>query len=364
MLEYFVPNAPLPADQKHLKAINAAAQALSAKLANLDLHSLPISEYNQRYLGNYQQKLREGLLRYAFVLAWALDGIDKPLGEVTLVDHGGGTGMMSMLAREAGIGTIIYSDIYDVSAEDARVIGLGMADLADEYLYGDVDELVEFLSEKDILPDVVASNNVIEHIYDIPHFFRALGQFAQPGLRIAMASGANSRNPRVARQLMASHQEKEQEDREATFGHKERDALRAYHTIRREMIQAHAPQLADEEVEQLATATRELMEPEILAVVDEYVASGKISRQPSHPTNTCDPYTGNWDEHLMDFEWLLGVVNASGFEAEILPGFLNYSGAKAAWKRRVGDLVNLSLKVSGKVGLRWANFFLLTGVRR
>jgi hypothetical protein len=44
----------------------------------------------------------------------------------------------------------------------------------------------------------------------------------------------------------------------------------------------------------LAKKTRGLMKDDIEKLVEEYIASGKITYQPDHPTNTCDPYTGNW----------------------------------------------------------------------
>jgi len=38
-----------------------------------------------------------------------------------------------------------------------------------------------------------------------------------------------------------------------------------------------------------------------------------------HPTNTCDPYTGNWIEHLMNPYHLQETLIFNGFNAEVLP---------------------------------------------
>jgi len=49
---------------------------------------------------------------------------------------------------------------------------------------------------------------------------------------------------------------------------------------------------------------------------------GTISYQIADPTNTCDPYTGNWCEHLIDFGWLERTVRSAGFcQVKILAGF-------------------------------------------
>ena len=46
---------------------------------------------------------------------------------------------------------------------------------------------------------------------------------------------------------------------------------------------------------------------------------------PVHPTNTCDPRTGNWAEHLMDLGTLRKKLAARGFESRILTGYYGSS---------------------------------------
>lgn len=104
------------------------------------------------------------------------------------------------------------------------------------------------------------------------------------------------------------------------WGHKERDTLEAYFSARKKIISTYAPELKPEEVEYLAHSTRGLRQDDIQRSVDEYRQTGRISYKIDDPTNTCDPYTGNWCEHLIDFCWLTQVVREAGFSAEILPG--------------------------------------------
>ena len=41
-------------------------------------------------------------------------------------------------------------------------------------------------------------------------------------------------------------------------------------------------------------------------------------------SNTCDPLTGNWAEHLLDFNKIIEITTKS-FKVEIVPGYLPFS---------------------------------------
>jgi len=74
-----------------------------------------------------------------------------------LVDYGGGSGLLSFLALEAGIGTVIYNDIYDVSCEDARKLGQALHLPLSRIVCGDVDELVSYLRKEKINVNAIVS---------------------------------------------------------------------------------------------------------------------------------------------------------------------------------------------------------------
>ncbi len=119
----FVPRyAKLPADCQLHQEMPAAAARLQAKLRGLDLARLDISDYIERSIGDYVKRLPYTLQKNAFVLLLATAGVRTGLSDMVFVDYGGGAGTLSMLAREAGVGTVIYSDIYDISCRDARIV--------------------------------------------------------------------------------------------------------------------------------------------------------------------------------------------------------------------------------------------------
>jgi hypothetical protein len=175
--------------------------------------------------------------------------------------------------------------------------------------------------KKKINVNAIVSYDVIERIYDIKHHFETLGSLPRTFV-VVYASSTNSKNPLIVRRLRKKQIEAEYITRERTWRHKERDTLKAYFTVRKKIIAAYAPELSPAEIEHLARATRGLRQDDIEKCVDEYRQRGTISYQIADPTNTCDPYTGNWCEHLIDFGWLERTVRNAGFcQVKILAGF-------------------------------------------
>ena len=157
--------------------------------------------------------------------------------------------------------------------------------------------------------------------------------------------------------LKKSQVKAEHTDREKTWGHKDRDALKSYLKIREEIIRNHAPALPPETVGTLAKLTRGLMKRDIEKCVDEYTAGGGISYKPDHPTNTCDPYTGNWTEHLMDTERLRSVLEEEGFNAAVLNGY--YSNRGGAHRKMVTNFLNLLINNLGQTAAPLAPYYIL-----
>jgi len=356
-MEFFYKNARLPKDDKILRAVNAAASRLFLKLNNLDINQLEVSDHTKVCLGNHIQSLKNRLMKFTYILSWAVANRDIPLNQFVLVDYGGGSGILSLLAKEYGIGTVIYTDIYDVSCKDAENIGQAINNPADYYVPGDIDELLFYIKNQQITCHALASYDVIEHIYDIEPYLKKLSKISDKDFVVVMGSGANPLNPLVARSLMKQHKLIEYLNREDKPGHKQRDILKAYYDVRREIISKYAPKLSPDEVERLTKATRGLIAQDIKHCVDVYLESGKICRQPDHPTNTCDPYTGNWAEHLMDIRMLKQVLVNNGFIVKILAG---YYGGGSPLKRIVACWLNLLIFLLGdQIGLWFAPFYTI-----
>ena len=116
---------------------------------------------------------------YVYLLLLALDSDADRLEDVVLVDYGGGSGLQSSLARAAGVGTVIYTDIYDVACHDARVLGRAIGHEADEYLLGDQADVLAMCRKRSPEVTAVTSYDVIEHVYDVDSFFADLPRFSK-----------------------------------------------------------------------------------------------------------------------------------------------------------------------------------------
>lgn len=360
-MEFIYNYARLPKDRELLMNINSAARRLFNKLKYLDTDSLDISDYTKRYLGDHLRNIHSVLQKYSYILSWSVACAAGSINEFVFLDYGGGPGMLSLLAKEFKIGTVIYNDIYDVSCKDAKVIGESIGNQADYYIHGDIDDVGSFLRTNSISCNAIASCDVIEHIYDIESFLKKLHALSGGLSIVVMSSGANIFNPLIRKSIMTKQLQIEYKNREKEWGHKERDCPRAYLKVREEMIIKHAQNLTKKEVEQLARATRGMMEPDIKKCVDGYLKTGRFPQELSHPTNTCDPYIGNWAERLMDPYHLKDILSKSGFKAEIFSGY--YGRPKNIIKRLLGNFLNLAIYISKKQGIRVAPFFTVYGKR-
>lgn len=345
--------------------VRSATERLYTRLCELTIEGLDISDYNRRYFGSHighADVLRGHLAKYGYILEWALSGIDKNPENIVLLDYGGGHGMLSLLAKEAGVGTVIHNDIYPISCQDAEKIASAIGLRADHYVPGDIYGVCEYCKINGINCDVVANYDVIEHIYDINDFLGKLNTLSDGPMSVFLASGANELNPRIRSILQKLHMDVECRDRPAKYGQKPTDTTRAILDVRKEIVSRRSPSLPVETVERLALLTRGLIEREIVAAVDAYLVSGKFPEPPMHPTNTCDPYTGTWFEHLMDPYQLADCLFRNEFVVEVKCGYYDSSGRPL--RRITKSFLNAATTMLGRHGLRLAPYYALFATRR
>jgi len=355
--------AYLPKNTKLLTDINSAACRLYEKLKVLNIDTLNISDYNKRYLNKRMGNLNSNLQLYSHLLSWALAKTEISKNKFVFVDYGAGIGILSLLAKELGVGTVIYNDIYDVSCKDAETIGNHVGNPADFYVQGDIEELINFIKKANINCNAIASYDVIEHIYDIEIFFKRIPLLSNDGLTIVMASGSNIFNPKRRRLEIKRQIEVEYLDQQKKWGDKERDCRKSYLKVRNEIISNYLrdnnKELSEKEINKLAKKTRGKMIEDILKCVEDYLKKGIYPPEPKHPTNTCDPYTGNWMEHLFNPYILKKILVNSGFKAQILNGYYGYY--KKPIKKLAVNFMNRSIVLLNKQGIRLAPFYMVYG---
>ena len=352
---------PLPLDR--LRGLDAAAEKLAARLHSIDPARLSLSNYGRDDLANFQQKSGAAFKKYVHLLAWVMHP-ELPGGHETFVDYGGGHGLLSCLAKTAGFRRVVYNDIFDGCCRDARILAEALGCVADDYVCGEIHSVHQFLQAKPPASCAVASINVIEHIYDMDDFIRVAGSLSVGPMTMALSTSANPLNPIVRRRHFQQHREWEFEDgpHEGSYP---MDSVKAFRTIRREIIQACSKGLSTTVVETLTDSTRGLRKDDIERCVREFEQTGKLPVQPEHPTNTCDPMTGSWQERLLNIDAVKRSLAKAGFETVVCGGYYDDMTAKGgATKTGLARLMNHGISLLGSQGARLAPCIMFHASRR
>lgn len=344
----------------HLRSFEEAQSSLWEKLISVDWARLDVSDYTRLYVQS-QLKSRAYLGTFTQVLAQATNDWKSDLKDLSLLELGGGTGLQSLLAIEAGVGHVTFNDIYDGSCRDVTNIAKAVGLEIPAVIWGDAPELVEAINASDRVPDRIVSYDVLEHIYDISSHFREMAKLNTGDLRLFYASGANAYNPRYVHQVKRIQIQVDQTGQDATPGHKDRDSLLPYRQIRSSIIKNAAPHLDDQTVRELAEKSRGLRIGDIEAAVLAPYLNGLPTYAPSHPTNTCDPMTGNWCEQLLSFEDISSMADATGLQAQF--GFGQYAMSGHPPQDFVRRSLNVAMGMLGRHGLRLAPYYFVSLTR-
>jgi hypothetical protein len=336
----------------------SAKSVLIRKLRALDLNELDLSDYTKNYLGFLINDIWETLSRFEQVINTAISQSLKNPSQMTIIDYGGGTGLLSLLAKEMGFKSVIYNDIFKGSCDDVAVLARACDLKIDAMIHGDATDLVGYLNKNAIQADLIVSYDVIEHVYDVKENFKAFCELEINPEVIVYGSGANIRNPFYTHSVKRVQLSVENEDREQSFGHKSSDSLKSYVNLRKDIILQNANGLDLADVDFLSKSTRGLIKSDIEKLVHEYMLTGSLSYRISHPTNTCDPITGNWCEHLLEFEWLRSTAESFGFEPKISKG--KYSPDRLTKKNVFRWIFNVANRISGPLGFAFSPFYILT----
>ena len=344
----------------HQHSFERAEIRLWEKLRAVDWSHIDVSDYTRRYAQS-QLRSRAYLGTFTQVLNHATGDWANDLEDLSLLELGGGTGLQCLLALEAGIGHVTYNDIYEGSCRDVVAIAQAIGLEIPSVICGDAPELVKEVNSQGTIPDRVVSYDVLEHIYDIASHFKDMALLNTQNLRLFYASGANAYNPRYVHSVKKIQIAVDQIGQEPTLGHKDRDSLLPYRQIRSSIIRDSAPDLDEEIVRELAARSRGLRVGDIESRVVIPYLKGLPTYSPSHPTNTCDPSTGNWCEQLLTFNEIDLAAKPAGLRAEF--GFGRYALSGKRLEDFVRSSLNVGMSLLGQHGLRLAPYYFVSLTR-
>lgn len=327
------------------------------KISNLKLDEIAISDYNKKYLVEYIDNPKFFSSLYTDLLYKSINKLTKPISESVLLDYGGGCGMLSFLAKAIGFKSVIYNDIYDVSVKDAEHIANALNSKIDFFICGDIDTVLSTLNQQKNNFDIICSFNVLEHIYNLDSWFSTLKTKTNHSFSLCFMTSANGSNPFIRKRLQKIHYNAEFVEKEKKYGWKERDAHLPFLEIRRNIIAEFDNNLEEDILTMLAKKTRGLIKSDILNVAKEYKKTGNVTYKLPYLTNTCDPYTGNWAENIIDLDTFRHKIEDNTTVVKFTNSKFGYTKNKAI--NFVKFILNGLISVLGKENLYFSHAYTL-----
>lgn len=316
--------------------IRQAAKTLVSQLKAIDYERLPISKYNKCYIARLKPVLSYYMKIYADCLLKGLESVGSAPKDITFIDYGGGSGFLSMLAKQAGIGRVIYIDLNPDSVDTIRILKALAGTGPDIILHGDSDTLADWCSANKVKPQLLIATDLIEHVYDLSAFFDNLAAIDNK-MQMLFTTASTPFNPYVKRKL----------HRLMTTWEKE------YYALRLHYIHLHFPALSPAEAKEAARKTRGLTFPHIRKAVEN--GSYPLLKD---AFNTCDPRNGNWTERILPIETYRSLAKPFGYQVQIGKGFYNTDRPNPI-SALISSGINGLIRISGKAGFLFAPFITL-----
>jgi hypothetical protein len=330
-----------------VNTLNYSVEKVISKIKEIDLQDIEISDHTREYLKKYCDNDLFYISAYSQLLQKATCNLNKPINESTFIDYGGGCGILSYAAKELGFKTIVYNDIYKNSVRDARTISNKLNIIIDYYFCGDVNDLINDIKSNSIYPDLICSFDVLEHIYDLKNWINSVSGLNR--FSLFFMTGSNPKNPFIVRRLKKIHKISEYQGCEKNIRIEDNFLSTSILEQRRIIIKDKFPDLSKQEIDLLSKETRGLRKNDIEKIVFEYLKTGKINYRMAHSTNTCDPYTGNWSEKLIDLQQIETLIRRLNMTVKITNSYYCYSEKK--FPNIIKYLLNQLIKLLGPENL-------------
>jgi len=320
--------------------IEEKAQLLYKKIFDLPVKDLGFADFPlQYYITCHDKRKFFSVQTAAEILYRSIKHKGKAVEELVVMDYGAGLGSLFLLAKMIGCKKVVYNDIMEDMTDAATKVAAYLNIPIDIFITGDHRTTLQELKEQGIDCDIILSRNVVEHIYDLDDFYRQTSVY-QPNALIYFSTTANYHNPAMQWHHKRIHSRFEAE----------------YLPKRRKMIRTLMPQIDDTQLEQLAHATRGLAMQDFTEAVENFKRKGVLPDPNIHYTNTCDPETGLWQEHIIKIADYKRIIESKGYKLSVLPAFwdTHYS---SAWKSLIGKTMNFITNSLGpKKGLATTAF--------
>ncbi len=337
----------LPHTDDNGRLINEKATLLLQRLQQLDVSKLGLPDFCLHYYNSsHSSRLFFSIETSAHLLYNAVSLVGKPIPTLTIMDYGAGVGTLYLLAKLIGCKTVIYNDHLEDWKKSAQLIAEAIDIHVDEYIVGDIDDCLQTLQSLNIQCDIITSRNVVEHIYNLENFFKAVSA-SQPQAIVYSSTTANKNNPASVVKHWLWHRKWE----------------KIFSGKRMVIIDRQSPGLTTYQKKKLAKATRGLAVEDLTQAVEEYRKSGQHPDPSLHGSNTCDPSNGVWAEHLLSEKEYRTFINENNYTVSFAPGFwdTHYS---TKYMNTIGRTLNNIISKKGSGAKKLAPFIYVIAVPR
>lgn len=322
--------------------LNQKSNELFYNLRQLDVDTLELDEFGRYYFLKHHigSRLFFSLESSAAIIYHSVKKTGKDISSLCFMDYGAGMGTLFLLAAMVGFKSVLYNDHLESWGQNARAVCKRLNLPIDAFIIGDIDTVIAYKEEKGVSPDIIASRNVVEHIYDLSDFFSKSVQHF-PGSIIYSTTTANYHNIAMRIKHHLYHRKVERN---------------SYREQRRQYIKEMWPDTTEADLRQLVKITRGRAFTDFTNAVQLYFNKATIPVIPYLSTNTCDCSNGVWAENIIPRKAYSLIVEKAGLRLEYTPGFwdTNY-GNKAI--NILTRCFNVMVRILGRKGY-WLSPFV------
>lgn len=337
------------ADDEMAVLINEKANTLYRNLLELDISDTAIDDFGKYYFTHHHAgpRLIFSIESSADIIYRSVKLNNKPIGETSFIDYGAGLGTLFLLAGMVGFKKTYFNDYFPQWANYAKIICDKLGIAVDDFISGDIDALIAYGKNNNLSFDIVASRNVVEHIYDLRNFYTKLYQSDLSNLCYATTT-ANFHNIAMRLKHYWYHRKVEK----STFKKQRIDYLKEL-----------KPDIKQADLDKLADLTRGRAFTDFTNAVELYFENKPIPPVEFLATNTCDCKTGVWAENMITRKNYIDVISSAGFKASYTAGFWD-THYKYGMINGFARILNRMIKLAGKKGYWFAPFVNITASKK
>ncbi len=323
------------------RLINDKANELYEKLSALDISDTIIDDFGKHYFNSHHAGNRSffSLQSSAHIIYRSVKQTGNDISSGSFIDYGAGLGTLFLLAGKVGFKKVYFNDYFPQWAVYAKIICDKLDIKVDDFISGDIDAVIDYGKKNAVYFDIVASRNVVEHIYDLRSFYTKLNRSGLTGICYSTTT-ANYHNIAMRLKHYWYHNKAEKG---------------TYKIQREEYIKELMPAVSSNDLLQLVNHTRGKAFTDFTNAIDLYFAKKPIPPVEFLGTNTCDCKTGVWAEHLISRKNYGNIIQNAGFTMEYTAGFWD-TNYKYAVVNLITRLLNRIIIISGRKGYWFAPF--------